>query len=311
MKGIYKCDSKTSVGVSKFHEITNTDDPALVENLVGDTFQHYSKKLISAPAALPTNTPSMSRASQLLGIGAMLGGEDDDDGDVAPPAKIARVARPAIAADTASSSTPSLSAASAQPPQTDDMLDDMGSLLEDIRPKAAPPASAAAAKPRPKAKAKGQGKSKATPKAKSAPAAGPVSMDMAMGEVDVKEEMPPPSGPLSKKRRAASPIESMDPNLSGNMAASMAKSDNEFKEEAGASWKKILCFAPRDPDNEFKADAGEVLGRIGNLLAKIRKERRSVNRRKEENKRVIVQYCDDLEENCTFLSDFFEGNPEG
>ena len=296
MRGVYRQNAASSVAVGKFHEVMNNDEPALVDNLLEDTHQHYAKKLMSGPSALPTSQPSMSRASQLLGIGALLGDDSDDEG-TAPPAKVPKcLPSPADPA-------PHMAA------NADAVPDEGRSLLEQIRPQQ--PAA-------PVPKAKGKAKAKGAPKGKAAAAKSassgsfgkirpPVpafSENVPKGD-GVKEDQPP------VKKLRVSPIESMDPSHTGSMAAHMQEADKQWQENTKTEFADLLNFNPREPENEFKADVAELQKRLGSLLSAVRAKMRSGKRRSEENQATLMSHGTVMVDNCTYLGDFLKALTKG
>jgi hypothetical protein len=303
MRGVYRAESASGVAVSKFHEVMNNDEPALVDNLLNDTHAHYAKKLLSGTSSLPTNDPSMSRASKLLGIGSLLGDDSDDEG-ASQPAKVPRL--------TDAQQQPS---ASPQPAPLPDGPDD-DCLFNQIRPQPAPASCAAKAKAKPVAKGKASAKAKG--KATAAKAGGkskarpPVPLFSEVAPEPVKEEEQQQEQPA--KRLRISPIESVDPSLSGTMANHMAESDKQWQDDVQVQFEELLKMNPRAPDNEFRSDMQDLVKRAGTLLASIRAKIRSAKRRSEENKASLMKFANTMLENCAFVSDFMkelckEGNP--
>lgn len=60
-RGIYRMDATQSINIGKNHDIMDSSEPALVENLMSDTQQHYIDQLISPLSSMPVTEPSMSR----------------------------------------------------------------------------------------------------------------------------------------------------------------------------------------------------------------------------------------------------------
>ena len=207
----------------------------------------------------------------------------------------------------ADASRPSAPASNPQPAEgAFDDGDGPRSLLEQIRaaPKSAPvpkPKSApkSAAKSAPKAKA-GKPKSSATPSVQAS-SSGAAS---APASVNVKQEESAPKRPRCGGN--GSRIQSMDPSLTGNMAAIMAGTDKAWSEESQQTMDALFHLNPREPDNEFKSDLNDVVRRTNSLLTKIRAKKRSAKRRSEENKATLMKEADDMEAICIYYVDFLK-----
>lgn len=141
-----------------------------------------------------------------------------------------------------------------------------------------------------------KGSASASRKAKAYPPVPP----FAPSEPEVKVEEPP------AKRARPSHIESMDPNLSGNMAAHMAESDKQWGKETIGRFETLLCLSPRESDAEFRADVVEVVKQVNGLAGQIRAKKRSANRREEHNKLSLFKTADALLENCVAYADFLK-----
>ena len=183
-RGVFRIDSSQEVKVSKTHELMDSDQPQLVENLMSDMQQYYTNELMGSHTSKAVNEPSMSRASQLLGIGKLLGEDDDDDRPVATPAKSS------AAVPVMKPPTPSLPGGPSQMEIDDSTASTC--LLDTLRPQ----------QPQAKAKPAAKGASKA--KAKPAPKSVPVAKSKAktfprVPAFDGDADAAPDGGPAPKK----------------------------------------------------------------------------------------------------------------
>lgn len=290
-RGVFRIDSSQEVKVSKKHELMDSDQPQLVDNLMSDMQQYYTNELMGSHTSRAVNEPSMSRASQLLGIGNLLCDGDDDERPLPTPAKSSAamlVMKPP---------TPSLSGG----PSPMEIEDSAPStcLLDSLRPQQ----PQAKAKPAPK----GASKAKAKPTPKSVPVAKckakavpPVpAFD---GDADAVAD----GGPASKKRRVAraSEIEVMDSEVDGSSAAHLNESDSVWHTDFSNKFREAMHFAPREPDADFRADVADCVKSVNGLLTKVRARIRSVKRRTSENRDTAMNDAQELETKLMFYSSF-------
>lgn len=303
-RGIYRMDSSQKTEVSKFHEIMNSSQPALVENLMGDTQQHYMDQILTSQPKV-CNDPNMSRANQLLGINALMNDEDDDE----PAPKVARLTLPGapIADHETASQTGASTLESHEMP-----FEPAQSILQALRPVAPATASAKTAP-----KAKGKSKAKAEPKGKArakSAASPPLSLldQPQAGAVKSErpDEMPPPPAPPQKKPRV-SPIEVIEPALTSNMAAHMMEGDSAWESEFKEKFLGSMCLAPREPESEFKGDLTERIRELNNTLTKIKARKRSVKRRAPQNQELAMKAADELEESLGYYLAFLKALHKG
>lgn len=176
--------------------------------------------------------------------------------------------------------------------------------LDSIRP------AAPAAKTMPKSSAKSAPKGKAKGKAKAKSAAPPPSLADAPPVAVPPKDEPENGGPAQKKLRL-SPIEDMDPKLTGNMAAHMIESDKAWASETLEKIKAFMCLAPREAEGEFKADVGDRVRELTNLQGLIRKRIRSVKRRTVENQEAAMIQAEEMETTVSYLICFLKNLTKG
>lgn len=296
-RGIYKLESLQAVNVGKSHQLLDSSQPALVENLMQDMQKHYTDQLLGKPSTAPTNDPSMSRASQLLGIGRML--DDEDDAGAVP-----RAAPIQLQIKDTESKRP---VESVVPMEVDEAASQAG-WMEALRPQA--PAA-------PKAAVKAKAKGKASAKPKSSAKRGGAVLALPAPPVQAPSPAPAPApvdeNPL--KRARTSPIQTMEPpapaDLTSNMASIMNEGDKAWAQEHGDSLQNNLNLAPREAESEFKNDIAERLRDINSLLAKIRARKRCVKRRMPENQEAAMNNADSLETLCNYFASFLRNLQKG
>ena len=287
-RGVFRVDSTQEVKVSKTHELMDSDDPALVDNLMSDMQQHYVGELCGANTKV-FNDPNMTRASQLLGIGDLLC--DEDDRPVATPAK-------APLASSSSRPMPQPAAPSVAggvaPMDVDDSTSS-ADLLDLLRPQ----------QPRNHVKTKAKGASKAKPKPVAKVKAKALPPVPRFSESSGRSDEQPQPGPPAKRPRT-SQIEVMDPSteVPGAESEQQSPADQAWHDDYMQSLTMALNFCPRDGDQDFKSDVAERVKTVNNLLTKVRARARSIKRRTGDNRDAAVKDADHLETTTAFYASF-------
>ena len=308
MKGIYKVEDSSYINITKNVEALSSDEPALCDNLVADTQNHYLKQLLN-PQQRAFTDPNAARAASLLCLGGFTEESETSSSSMATPAS------KAIAPGTsASAELPATAMITYNAPDIDDCS--ISSIMDMIRPQPCEVIPIPKAKPSAKKK---RSSAKALPQVPEFDACMGLGRDVKIEEVaHVEEPQPknPRRGGTSPKPKPKSTIEVVEPVLSSNMAAHMSEGDKTWFSSTKASLMECCVFEPREPDNEFKADIIEHQKKVQGVLGTVTKRKRTLKRRTPENAEAALEQATEIEDVASTLlallkslGNVMKGNP--
>lgn len=287
-KGIFKYEGTRTLGVTRVHELINSDSLQLTDNLLERTAEHAQAQLLGHSRHVG-NDPNMSRAKSLLCICNNL--------ESAGVLALASPSSSTVAAvATSTSSTPTADTAQAEPEED-------GNFFE--RFMARKPVAVPAA---PQSTANGKGNKRKGPPGGSQPA---------VPKPSVPKPPVPPNTPSRKreqdpnipapKRTRASSIESMDPSLLSANTDKMSEADQAWATEFKGKLDLLLQFDPPAGDTEFRQLCNEKTKSLTTLISVFKSRQRSLKRRTTESKAGPLEQAEAMEQVATLMSHFIKG----
>lgn len=285
-RGIYKFEGSTTIGVKRSHELTNSDEPHLVEGMCDKTHQHATGELLGGHVTI-TNDPSMTRASALLGIGQNLASMDGE-----PPPVVAPSA-------TASSAALSIPHPAAKRQRTDEAgsPDKTGSIFESMRPGAPAPSQGKTVvpKPKPQPKVKAQPKAVKTTKASKGKGAGDDgTKDAALTKIDLfmTKTTTLDASVSGGTRQPGNPTPML---TDAEATVDLSEADATWYQSLKDSLESTMIFDPSDQETNFRQDCAKAIKDAQTFLSDLKSRKRSLKRRTAENSQAPLKAAGHLE----------------